>query len=265
MDTSFASVLSEVKETLNTLDVLRASGWQNLVPPNYQGKSTLFTSAFALALQQGIPIVWLPRQDTLEALLMANTENEYGATIEACAESIMVDCDDILMTITVERAVPYSRFAGQAIKALRGGHSAVAQALAINTLESVLHEWYPAKSNYVRVIKGITRMQEKWVSNQKTEGKKVVDDWSAGVSPGIIAEQHHYLLALVGVPVWWAYRRWSGRNAPGDTKLSRHISAHAVWDSQYSPSNAVKSVMVLTSTIKALTELGSVYDDEIDD
>lgn len=201
-----------------------------LLPPNLAGlKDVEPADVLQLAEETGIPLYLVPRASTAQALLRAPTDEKKLVILTRRFDSILDDCETVLDT---DRPGPFAKFATNAVLAARDGHYAAAQALATNTLDSVLWSTLKDEKN-----KRIATNQYEGAIGKLKEGMK-----------SALSQVPYVLMA-----VWRShiqYRPWRGDEIP--RQYSRHASAHGVSHRQYSKRNTAHALMLMTSLVGAI-------------
>jgi hypothetical protein len=174
--------------------------------------------------QEGITVYCVPRAEIVRRLLDAADRPGRRRVLGEEFDRILDDCDRVLDMCVAEstrRPVPLLR---AAITAARAGHVAPAQALATNTLDTLLQQAFSKK--------------ERIALTAHTQGRpSELDDLQIR-------------LAWVMVPIWWSYRQFQGHaGVPAPAIFSRHATVHGVSPRQFSRRNAVQATMLATSLI----------------
>ncbi|WP_407841440.1 hypothetical protein ACE1OC_43360 (plasmid) [Streptomyces sp. DSM 116496] len=181
-----------------------------------------------LLIDEGIPLMWVPGSQTVNALLDAPDAAARRRLIGQRWKGIVADCEVVLETVDHPRLQEGRDFALGAVAALRDGHTAAAQALAANLLDSMLQKHF---DNATRVE--LTR------NDFKAKGIKFKLD------------EYRVSMALTFAPVWHAHAKYFPKNGdPIPRVFGRHPSAHGVSRMQYSRVNTVYALMLVTSVIK---------------
>jgi hypothetical protein len=207
--------------------IIQASSaiFKNLYPPNWEGvKGVGLELVLRIALDEGIPLVAVPRPATVQLIVKAPDLRTRRAIIGRRWRSITSDCEACLRELKASETSSFVHFVGKVISALRDGHSEAAQALAANLLDSLL------LTHFSQDLKAIKKAHYKRASLD-------LDDYTVR-------------LALAIAPAWRAYQTFhpgNGDRVPRD--FARHASAHAVSERQYSRVNAVIALMLVTSLL----------------
>jgi hypothetical protein len=166
----------------------------------------------------------VPRARTVQAILDAPDTAARRRIVQRRWRSIITDCDQALESFERRDIQTNIRFASKAIRAFREGHPEAAQALATNLMDTLLRNYFMAD------FRAIT--------NNRANGKRIdLSDYTVRV-------------AFVIGPIWAAYREfWSSQGDPVPRDFARHASAHAVSRAQYTQTNAMLAIMLVTSLL----------------
>lgn len=175
----------------------------------------------AMAMEDGIPVAWVPRGLLVEKLVATPPGNARFTLLVDHADEVLNDCEQIL-----DRRGGKTQFAHQcreAIAVYRAGHRAAAQSHAANVVDSL-------------VIDAFGR-----------PGRATAKTLAAVPLPDTTLGQMSLNLALR--PLVHAFVSWhvdQGASPPG--KFSRHATAHAAGtQGVFSPAASLVSVMLATS------------------
>jgi hypothetical protein len=200
-----------------------------IFPENWEGVNRPGISEFeSLLIDEGIALMWVPGPKTIQALLDASTAAERRRIISRRWKGIVTDCEVVLSDVTHPSLQEPKKFGLDCVRALQEGHTAPAQALAGNLLDSVL------RSNFDNADRlKITR------NNFKQNGVRFnLDDYKIRA-------------AFTFAPVWCAHAKYKTEDGdPIPRTFGRHPTTHAVSLAQYSRINAVMGLMLVTSVIK---------------
>lgn len=200
----------------------------NFYPKNLRDATPSRREFEALMLDEGIPLMWVPGPQVVRALLDATDAPARRRIIGRRWRGISYDCEAVIADITHPALNDAHTFALVCISALRTGHTAPAQALAANLLDSLLR------------IHLNDADRKKLTSNKKDKDKFDLNSYGANV-------------ALTFAPVWSAHAEyWPKEGDPIPRTFGRHPSAHGVSRNQYSRINAVIAIMLVTSILKLL-------------
>jgi hypothetical protein len=201
-----------------------------MFPPNWKGVDGIKTELVELiVLDEGIPLVAVPRAETVQLLIDAPDTQTRRSIIGRRWRSITTDCETSLSHYRRADVADLIGFARKAVAALRGGHPEAAQALSANLLDSLARQYFNAD------LKVITKAHRK---GQRFE----IDDYTIRVAFAI-------------APIWAAYREfWPSNGDPVPRGFARHASAHAVSTAQYSRINTVIALMLVTSLLWVLED-----------
>jgi hypothetical protein len=201
-----------------------------MFPPNWKGVRGIETELIELiVLDEGIPLVAVPRAATVQLLMDAPDAQSRRSIVGRRWQSITTDCEASLSTYQRADIADFVAFARNAVAALRGGHPEAAQALAANLLESLARQHFNAD----RIV--IAKAHKK---GQRFE----IDDYTIR-------------FAFAIAPVWAAYSTfWPSKGDPVPRTFTRHATAHAVSTAQYSRTNTVIALMLVTSLLWVLED-----------
>lgn len=171
-----------------------------------------------LVLEEGLPLAWVPPKDVLDQLLTAADAQTRRGIIGRHSTRIINSCEDALDHITSPTGRRYHRFMASAIHSIQAGHREAGQALATNTLDTVLNR-----------------------HGLKPRSKNVRPD----------LEGMQFRDALVIGALWRAYFNYNPDQTP-PRWFGRHPTAHGVSSRQYTLRNATLAVMHLTAAVRWL-------------
>lgn len=182
--------------------------------------------ALALAVDEGLPLAWVPRPSTLDAILDAASPGERRRVLARRWKTTVTDCETELHAVREGEWGKYAQFALKSAAGLRAGHHELAQAMSISLLDTVLKKRFTERGANRRMDQN-RRPQE-------------IDRWTVRS-------------AVVYGGIWGVH----GRYRPDDDnliprKLSRHATTHGVSRRQYSRVNSVIALGHVTSLLRLL-------------
>ena len=188
------------------------------IPPNLRPFDDLGPIA-EMALNDGIPVTWIPRSDILAELLAVPDPDERSAVLMSRRSEILDDCETSLSTVHHEWAVQCLA----AISAIRLGLDGPAQSHASNVIDSL-----------VLALHGKTGRDK-----VRKRASEELDDM-----PLQVATENLTLRPLFKAFAAW----WPGADASPSKHFARHTTAHAVGQSGiFSARSALVAVMLATS------------------
>ena len=196
--------------------------WQDIVrqwmPDNLHEVPDL-NSVATVALEEGLPLCWVPRPEIVAALIEAEGPEARLTIIAERWDDILDDCEARLDVIAHE----WSKQCSEAVRALRLGLSGPAQSHAANIVDSIV------------------------VSRFGNGGRRATKEHASenlGDQPLQRAAEYLTVLPLVrALTAWWPY----ADAAPPD-HFSRHATTHAVGHAGvFAPHLAMTAVMLATS------------------
>lgn len=190
------------------------------IPTNLRGLSeTDLDAAAAVALDEGIPVSWIPRAEIVIVLVNAHDAATRLKVLEARRDEILDDCETALSVISHEWAVQCR----EATSALRAGFGAAAQSHASNIIDSIVLGLHGRKGR----------------DRAKESAQEDFDDLPLQVA----AEN------LTIRPLFRAFTPWwpdTGEDPP--EYFARHATSHAVGHvGVFAPLSALVAVMLATS------------------
>lgn len=191
-------------------------------PRNLRGTKVSLKDVEWIMWTEGIPFVLVPDGETAELLFDAPDASTRRSILAARADCILECCVDIVELCVDEDLAARGMLVRKAIDAYRDGHREAAQALATNVLDSLVtqhrHRGQLTRQSEFAAIAGLVT----WADTRN----------------------------LMPIPI--VHRGATERAAPG-TEYNRHSTAHEAGllraSAQYSPPNAVQSIMLATSVL----------------
>ncbi len=250
----------DVLERMETRSALRAA--LNMIrPENWWGTGLNPKVLFAIARDDGIPVVWVPQSAILLELATASDRNARMSILHTQKREIIDHCKRIIRLcgdpwITNEYALT-----GKAFAAYEDGHVEAAMALAVSVSEP-LAIW--ASTPRVQFFKSEAE-QEAW---KKRRGNRKYE-WATlelSAAEADLSQDKWFYKSLIA-PIERFFTKWfpdSGYNPPDS--LSRHVVAHQPTQEHFSSENALLSLMLTTSLLYAVQEWSEQVrwmDDEI--
>ncbi|MBD8517857.1 hypothetical protein [Plantibacter sp. CFBP 8804] len=184
--------------------------------------------ALALAVDEGLPLAWVPRPTTLDALLEAETPAARRRVFANRWRSVVSDCEEHLDAIGPGVWSPYVEFARKAVRGIRDGHHELAQAMSVSLMDSVMKRKFSER--------GAKRMMDQNRRPVKIDRFAVR---SAIVFGGIWGIHGHYR---------------PGVTASIPRSLNRNASVHGVSKRQYTRVNSVLALGHVTSLLRLIDD-----------
>ena len=222
MDLAVASFPKIDLRWIETLD--------RLLPSNLRGLWQELDVVASVALDEGVPLSWIPRTEIVIALIEADEPIERRRILSERRDDILDDCEAALASTSHEWSVECR----SAIDALREGHFGPAQSHASNILDSIVQTW----------------------TNEKPR------DRAAELARCDFREipLRHIATNLSLRPLGRAFVQWwpsSGRPPPDH--FARHPTAHAVGHAGvFDPHHALIAVMLAVSLTLQFEPAGRV-------
>jgi hypothetical protein len=189
-------------------------------PPNWSGLTDDELKAVIVTATSGIPVSWVPRTVILRNLLAADAGDRL-AVLDAHAADIVDDCATAVSHTRTGTFSALASYTEEAILTYRAGQLIASQALSASLVDTLLRTTVlEATYKYYPKVKA------------KITGQ-----------PDCIPE------VIACLPVLSALEDFQGHsNVP--ITFNRHASAHAVCAEQYTPTNALISLMLATSLLR---------------
>lgn len=194
------------------------SAFERLLPSNLRSVGSLVVVA-TIALDEGLPLAWIPRAEILDELVSAPAAQDRIRILDAHADDVMDDCEVALKDIAHE----WADQCRSAILAFRGGFEAPAQSHSGNIVDSI-----------ILAVLGH--------NGRDYATRRAQEDYDE--LPIHVAVEN-----LVLRPLFLGFTRWfPGGSDPIPDHFARHATAHAVGQTGvFSRHNALVAVMLATS------------------
>lgn len=200
-------------------------------PPNWTDKQTLYISTANLEvmlLDEGLPLAWVPPHSVMKKLFAASNASERRKILFNNRRSIIKVCLTELKAIDEPKLKEYVDFAIESAESIEAGRWRASQALSTNLIDSMIRRLF---DNQSRVELTSQKQQLDWKS-------------------------YPIRAAVVFGGIWASYSEYwpDGSNGSIPRQFTRHASAHAVSNRQYTKINALIALIHLTAFIKLISE-----------
>jgi len=229
-----------MRETSSALvkDALRASrdfaeAFAAAMPDNWHGLTNPQVFA-AVELMEGTgwSLLWTPPAETVIEILGTRDPVRRRDILLGAEARILFDLDEMLERITEPSLQELRRASRESLEAYRSGLFSPSQALSASILSSALHQHLGEKSHR-KVRKRFKEANERGASIREFR-------WVAvQVAVGKVLEDYNPATGL-----------------PERSDFNRHASVHRVKEPQYRQVNALSALMLVTSLLLELDELG---------
>jgi hypothetical protein len=179
-------------------------------------------------------LAWAPRADIVHALLAADSAATREKILVERMPEVLHDCEGVLRTVEAPDLIELSDFALQAVGACRAGHEGAAQALATNVLDTAIDKHLGTILQLT--ASGATRKAKEAFGSQLDDEATLLL-WRRIVSCG-------------GIPPSYDSYVYEERGS----WYSRHGTAHCVNANLYSTANALRSILIVTSLLRWMSE-----------
>lgn len=218
-------------ETLKAFEPFLAKLRERL-PPNWP-RGIDFDKAAWVIQEEGIPLVWVPPEQIVTALLDAPDRSARLAILLENKEEIAETCTDVLNGLAGHLTTGQVPLATKAVEAFAAGHVEAAQVLAVVVTETAVAKVFPGH--------GYRQVQEsvRFDKEQMTIGALRMAAALAAIAP--------------------FYTSWYPRSEkPPPEELSRHVTVHFADQVHYTEQNAVVAVLLATSILRALEDTEAI-------
>ncbi len=204
-------------------------------PRNWEQEPDLdIDAAISIIVDEGIPLVWVPRAAIVAALVAAADAEARDEILLASRDEIADDCRAVLGEITAPELKPLAELAAEAVTALRDGHRSSAQALAGNIFDTLLRD--AARRGVIFAGPPVGYFKYDKIRKQITpvSDDTVIRRFRADcvLSASLLALQPY------------------DPSSPPPARFVRHATAHCARPEQYTPVNAIVAVMLMTSMLR---------------
>ena len=215
---------------------------QDAIPPNLHGLEDV-RDVLTLTHAEGLPLVWVPRQEILQLLIEAPDADSRREILLSHRDEILGDCvavlndvkpllNDCVSTLS-PMCLEWAKESGEAARSLRAGLVGPAQSHAANVTDSIVPHMSWFLGDKPKRGHAIKRADED------------VDDIAS-----LTLLMNHLALR----PLVCAYRRWRpGTGQPPPDQFARHVTAHGVGHPNvFNEYNALIAVMLAVSLTRQL-------------
>uniref|UniRef100_UPI0026100A64 hypothetical protein n=1 Tax=uncultured Modestobacter sp. TaxID=380048 RepID=UPI0026100A64 len=197
-------------------------------PPNWPRDPDLARVNDVIS-DDGIPLVWVPRQAVVEQVLQAPDRSARIAVLLEHADELAEDCRLVLTDIFDPSLAGQLPLARRAVEAFADGHRETAMALATVVTETVIADALSRKYDDVK--------------------KEVAFD--AETVP-----LHRLSVAAALGPIHRFYTAWfKSWGTPPPEALSRHVSVHNADVGHYTDGNALVAILLVSSVLRGIQEM----------
>jgi hypothetical protein len=235
---AFRSFARSVVPELAKLASLIPEDW---FPRNWEQAPDLdIDAAIGIIVDEGIPLVWVPRAAIVAELVAAADADARDEVLLSSRDEIAEDCLAVLGEITAPDLKPLAELAAEAVTALRDGHRSSAQALAGNVFDTLLRD--ATRRGVIFTGPPVGYFKYDKVRKQITP---VSDDT-------VIRRFRADCVLSASLPALQPY----DPSDPPPARFIRHATAHCVRPEQYTPVNAVVAAMLMTSMLREAQSSG---------
>jgi hypothetical protein len=179
-------------------------------------------------------LAWAPRAEIVQAVLAADSAETRQEVLVQRMTEVLDDSESVLRTVEAPELTELSDFALQAVGACRAGYEGAAQALATNVLDTAIDKHLGTVLQLT--ASGATRKAKEAFGSQLDDEATLLL-WRRIVSCGGIPPSYDSYVYEERAP-WY----------------SRHGTAHCVNGNLYSMANALRSILIVTSLLRWMSE-----------
>ena len=200
--------------------------FQESWPPNWdESTPDQVFDMVRMSENTGICIAWLPRIETLWALMQSQDPRD---TLRRAADNTIDDCRTVLQAVNSPELSEYRDFASKALDAYADGHPEAALAMASNTL-----------TTFINIEMGRANLTDAGLDFMDWESKPFT----------------HFRRAVVLVAVGKALEKnWPHRGDPPPDTFNRHVATHGVSAQQYTEAHSLTALMALVAALRERQE-----------
>jgi hypothetical protein len=219
MDALAGDIRAELRRTTEQMERY----YRECLPSNWRDFSTdQVDQAVDLALDTGLSLVWVPRAEIVEELLVASpTEREH--VLRSDEPDVLHDLGACLDEITHSALRNFQQAGKEAVAAYRGGLPWASQALASAAISGAVHELFGEDT--------FADARERFEREHPSE--------------------EDMRLFRMRVLMWACARALRG-TAEGLSGFNRHASLHGVFEDQYTEANALAVLLLLVGLLREL-------------
>ena len=208
---------------------------RRLIPDNLRGLSVHELRRVAeISAAERWALAWAPRAEIVQAVLAADSAETRQEVLVQRMPEVLDDCEGVLRTVKVPALAELSDFALQAVGACQAGHEGAAQALATNVLDTAIDKHLGTVLQLT--ASGATRKAK------EAFGRQLDDETTLLLWRRIVS--------CSGIPPSYDSYVYEERAA----WYSRHGTAHCVNGNLYSAANALRSILLVTSLLRWMSE-----------
>ena len=214
-------------------------------PKNWRGSGLRPEQIMPVAVDNGIPVVWVPPAPVLKALVAAAPADRMGVLMANEAE-VLAHCQLLLDECSDPSVSEERTLINRSLDAYQAGHHEAAMALAVAVGEP-LAQW--ASVPRVQMFESSQAKQE-WEANRERRKYKLAEDELAAAGPDALKSVDVQRYALIA-PIPKFYTPFYGKpdEKIPDT-LSRHATVHQPTVEHLSKENALLAVMLCMSLLR---------------
>jgi hypothetical protein len=189
-----------------------------------------FKRACKIVLDDGLPLVWVPRAELVREVVDAQDREARVAVLRRHVSELMEDCRSVLQKKPLPTLAGQQTLAKRCVEVLEQGHHEAAQALAAVVIDTAVFRKLPG-SSYAEVRKAVH------------------------FDPDRVPYEYFRVRAALA-PIERFFIKWyPDSGLPPPDALSRHVSIHHADPGHYTPENSLIAVLIACSVLPSLEEI----------
>ena len=227
---SVAALAPAMEPVLRLSDTIRER-LAAAMPPNWDPDTIRFRGILDVALEDGIPIVWVPRAEVVAALMKAPARPDRIQILLDHVDQVRSDCRTAVRTCTHPDLADRVPLALDALRTHGRGSIESAQAMAVLVAEGLATEFIAggyAKGVYDKLAK-----------------------LAANTGRAMPAEMR---TAVTIAPMKNFFEKWYPTGGRPRVELSRHVSVHRASAGHYTAENSLLAIMLMSSLLRELQQ-----------
>jgi hypothetical protein len=215
-------------------------------PKNWWGIGVSPERLIDISRDEGIPLAWVPRREVIAQLVQAKDSAVRSQVLLTSEQVILEDCDTSLEECTDPWLASTVPLALRAVATHRSGFYEAGMALAVS-LGEPLASW--GAEPRVRTFTS-RQQQEAWQARVKkaTYQRATLELNDAQLDP----HRRDVIWQALAAPIPKFFTTWHRhQNVPPPNDLSRHVVAHQPSVQHFSRRNALVSLMLVSSLLRA--------------
>jgi len=253
---SFADVISQ-RASVDDVDAperaksspalaIALSVWR---PRNWWGSGISGDLLLSIAVDDGIPLAWVPPMRIVRELAQRSTRDERISFLLDNAEEVVDQCSDAIGECDDPGLGSIQPLAASVVRAWEVGEGMAAMGLAVNLAEDLAFDVANGSRSF-RSEEAAAAWSGELNKIRKNKYKQAT--YRANYSPHLFPQ---FLGDVVRAPIPHFFSSWySSTGEPAPSRLSRHVAVHRPSTEHYTAANRLLSVMLVASFMREMQE-----------